>query len=126
MVSPSDAPLDRDALFERAGGDWDLIASLADIFESQEAAMFQALDDACVAADPAAVARAAHGMASSLGTMGATDAFRAAKSLELTAKTDGMVGVVAARQRLQDTYAPFREALTAIALESHARIAEGG
>lgn len=104
----SSLPIDREALMERVGDDWELLATLLGVFAEQEPHLLASLETALVGEDLDAVARAAHGLASSLGALAALDALSAARTLERTARLGNTAELPFARHRLQTAFDAFR------------------
>jgi HPt (histidine-containing phosphotransfer) domain-containing protein len=117
MPSSPHEPLDRDVLFERVDGDWDLIDTLLSLFGPQERTLLDALHAASAVDDMDGIARAAHGMASSFGTIGAIPVMRAAKALEMAARRADAGGVVDACACLEMERARLTGVLAALADE---------
>ncbi len=121
LIASPNVTLDVDALLERVGGDWQLIALLVNLFGGQRTALSDTLDGAFAAGNLDGIARAAHGMASSLGTLAATAAWQAAKDLERTARTAGLPEAQAARQRLDGALQALEGELVTLAAECESR-----
>lgn len=75
-------PLDAAGLWDRVGGERDLLAELVQIFHAESTPMLQRLEDAIDTADARRVQETAHKLCGSLMVLGAGPALQAARALE--------------------------------------------
>lgn len=76
-------PLDWASLKENCAGEESLVAEILDIFRNESTSLMQAIRTAVQAADPAAVARAAHCLKGALVSLGAKPSMEVARAMEL-------------------------------------------
>ena len=74
--------LDRAALLDRIGGDWNLLREIAGIFVAEAPRMVSDIGKAVAARDSEALFRSAHKLKGSVGNFAAGETFEAALKLE--------------------------------------------
>jgi CheY-like chemotaxis protein len=91
------APIDRDALVDRVGGNPQLAADVAALFVAKRAELTAGVRDACARGDADSIARAAHGVRGALAMVAASPASHAAGELEAHAGDAAARGALCAK-----------------------------
>jgi HPt (histidine-containing phosphotransfer) domain-containing protein len=94
-------PLDFQKALAIVGGDRDLLLELATVFLDQLPGQLRELRRAVAMADPEGTREAAHSLKGSLGNLGATAAWEAARALEGLGRSGSLEGVAAAVATLE-------------------------
>lgn len=123
--TPPQPPIDRGALIERVDGDWGMIEILLTLLDDQGPALEAALRAAVDHQSLDEIARAAHSMASTYGTLAAMRAFHAAKALERTARSSDLSTTLTAVSALDSEIVALKPALAALAEECRHRGGDG-
>ena len=113
--------LDREALLNRVEDDWELLATLLDVFMGQERGLRTTIARAFESGELPGIASAAHSLAGTLSTLSATSVHRAAKQIEVAARTGDIDEARRAYDVFQESYGSFHEDLVALRAECEAR-----
>jgi len=109
--------IDRAALLARVGNKRQRLSKLVGIFKDSCPGMLQAIRDALGRDDAAGLSRAAHTLKGSIGSLGGTIAFEAAKKLEDVGTSGDLSQAPAALANLEKEVARFRSALVMLSQE---------
>lgn len=99
------AVLDREALYEQAGGDPSLVAELVALFKADASTLLPAIRDALADRDAVTVAKGAHRLKGSLGALGAHAAHAVIRELETAARCADLARAAAMWAQVEEEFA---------------------
>jgi hypothetical protein len=112
---PATAPLDREAILERLGGNAGLLGELAAILLEECPGWLLQMDDALRRGDAAALQFTAHLLRGSVSALGPCEAYQAAGVLEARARAGDLRAAAEAYAALAAAFARLGPALAALA-----------
>lgn len=109
--------LDREALLDRVGGDFELLQEVAALFLDEYPALVNHIRDAITSGDAVALEHSAHSLKGSISNFGAKPAHEAAFQLELAGKTGDLSRAPERLARLESSLDHLRTALVSLCQE---------
>jgi HPt (histidine-containing phosphotransfer) domain-containing protein len=94
-------PFDREALLERIDNDWEFLAELVQMLDSEGRRLLAELSSAATSSDAPEVGRLAHTLKGMISNFCAQSVADAAHSIELSAKSGDLAGALVAIPALQ-------------------------
>ena len=121
---PAPAPppaVDVDTLLDRIDRNWELLGTVLDLYAQQRPVLLQALADAFAQRSPEQVAKAAHTLAGSAGSLAATGLFDLARQIEWAAREGDLDRAAEAYGRLPAVADAVDRSLAELSRQARAR-----